>query len=173
MKFSSFVLFSLAKSQDMTNEVRRANQERRYFQLTEMMENYNSEFDERKYWAYGCNCLILGDRPMSDPGHGRPVDELDTVCKAYKDCLKCARWAYGDTCIGEFRKYKFGIRRGEVTCRSKVSFDKGFNLLPNDSISFESPYYFAGWSIFTEVERTIKTDRNRSLDHWLGPLSAG
>ena len=56
-----------------------------------------------------------------DLGHGRPVDELDTVCKAYKDCLKCARWAYGDTCIGEFRKYKFGIRRGEVTCRSKVS----------------------------------------------------
>ena len=138
MKFSSFVLFSLAKSQDMTNEVRRANQERRYFQLTEMMENYNSEFDERKYWAYGCNCLILGDRPMSDPGHGRPVDELDTVCKAYKDCLKCARWAYGDTCIGEFRKYKFGIRRGEVTCRSKVSFDTRFNLLPNDSIRFQA-----------------------------------
>ena len=26
---------------------------RRYFQLTEMMENYNADFDERQYWAYG------------------------------------------------------------------------------------------------------------------------
>ena len=46
----------------------RVQSQKRYFQLTDMMENYNSNFDERKYWAYGCNCLILGDRPMSDPG---------------------------------------------------------------------------------------------------------
>ena len=32
---------------------------------------------------------------------------------------------------------------------------------------------FTGWSIFTGVERTIKTDHNISLDHWLGPLPAG
>ena len=35
--------------------------DRRYFQLTDMMENYNPTFDERKYWTYGCNCLILGE----------------------------------------------------------------------------------------------------------------
>ena len=35
--------------------------ERRYSQLTEMMENYNADFDEKKLWAYGCNCLILGE----------------------------------------------------------------------------------------------------------------
>merc|ERR1712141_207489 len=73
---------------------------RRYFQLTEMMENYNADFDERQYWAYGCNCFILGDRPMSDPGHGPPVDSLDAVCKAYKDCVKCAKMEHGDACIG-------------------------------------------------------------------------
>ena len=56
-----------------------------------MMDYFNDDFDERKYWAYGCNCLILGDRPMSDPGHGLPVDALDSVCKAYKDCVKCAK----------------------------------------------------------------------------------
>ena len=28
--------------------------------------------------------LIKGDRPMSDPGYGPPVDELDSVCKEYK-----------------------------------------------------------------------------------------
>ena len=33
---------------------------RRYSQLTEMMKHHNFEFDERKYWSYGCNCLILG-----------------------------------------------------------------------------------------------------------------
>ena len=57
---------------------------KRYSQLMSMMQNFNPDFDEKKYWAYGCNCLILGDRPMSDPGHGAPVDALDTVCKKYK-----------------------------------------------------------------------------------------
>lgn len=45
---------------------------------------------------------------MSDPGHGPPVDALDSVCKQYKDCQKCARAAHGDTCIGEFVRYKYG-----------------------------------------------------------------
>ena len=34
--------------------------DRRYSQLVDMMSHYNPSFDERKYWAYGCNCLILG-----------------------------------------------------------------------------------------------------------------
>ena len=36
------------------------DQARRYNQLTDMMEHYNPQFDEQKYWTYGCNCLILG-----------------------------------------------------------------------------------------------------------------
>ena len=120
----------------------RVQSQKRYFQLTDMMENYNSNFDERKYWAYGCNCLILGDRPMSDPGKfwaqkfarkvflkiksyfqgfGRPVDELDSVCKAYKDCLKCARREFGDMCIGEFVKYDYRIKNNQVKCKSQVN----------------------------------------------------
>jgi len=91
--------------------------EKRYAQLTDMMQHYNPSFDERKYWAYGCHCLILGDRPMSDMGHGRPVDALDTVCKAYKECQKCARAKYGDTCIGEFVAYKYGEKNGEKFCK--------------------------------------------------------
>ena len=58
---------------------------------------------------------------MSDPGHGRPVDALDTVCKAYKDCLKCARMTHGDTCIGEFVQYRYGYRQGEVACRDPAN----------------------------------------------------
>ena len=56
---------------------------------------------------------------MSDPGHGPPVDALDTVCKAYKDCLKCARMEYGDSCIGEFTRYRYGITNGEAVCRNR------------------------------------------------------
>ena len=37
------------------------NDERRYFQLADMMDYFNPQFDERKYWTYGCNCLILGE----------------------------------------------------------------------------------------------------------------
>ena len=32
---------------------------------------------------------------MSDMGKGRPVDALDTVCKAHKECLQCASKQYG------------------------------------------------------------------------------
>jgi hypothetical protein len=95
--------------------------ERRYSQLVDMMGHYNSDFDERKYWAYGCNCLILGDRPMSDPGYGPPVDALDSVCKEYKDCVKCARMKHGDSCIGEFVKYRYGYKNGEAVCNDKAN----------------------------------------------------
>lgn len=92
-------------------------EQKRYSQLIEMMAYHNSDFDERKYWTYGCNCLMLGDRPMSDPGKGAPVDALDSVCKKYKDCVKCASMTYGDTCIGEFVKYKFVTNGNGPTCR--------------------------------------------------------
>jgi len=100
-------------------EVRPDQSDRRYFQLTDMMTNYNPDFDERKFWAYGCQCLILGDRPMSDPGHGQPIDPLDRVCKEYKDCLKCARMNHGDSCIGEMVKYRYNIKNNEVRCLDK------------------------------------------------------
>jgi len=86
----------------------------------DQMNFYNSDFDERKYWTYGCQCLILGDRPMSDPGHGPPVDELDNVCKQYKDCQKCARMTHGEMCIGEFVRYNFRIGNNGPVCRNNA-----------------------------------------------------
>ena len=56
---------------------------------------------------------------MSDPGYGPPVDPLDAVCKAYKDCQRCARGAHGDTCIGEFIKYKYGYKNGDAICKDQ------------------------------------------------------
>ena len=34
---------------------------RRYSDLLAIVYHYNPGFDERKYWAYGCNCLMLGN----------------------------------------------------------------------------------------------------------------
>ena len=115
---------------------------RRYSDLLKLVKVFTPEFDERKYWAYGCNCLILGDRPMSDPGFGRPVDPLDQICKQYKvifrfvclsaktlkllkDCQKCVKREFGDECIGEFVKYDWRMRRGQPQCINAP----GMNLL--------------------------------------------
>jgi hypothetical protein len=117
MKYSGLICALVSAEPHLRQSRQAPDTERRYNQLTDMMEHYNPDFDERKYWTYGCNCLILGDRPMSDPGHGPPVDALDTVCKQYKDCQKCARATHGDTCIGEFVRYKYGEKNGDKFCK--------------------------------------------------------
>ena len=91
--------------------------ERRYTDLEAIANKYwnkqgltgEDEFDERKYWAYGCHCFILGNR-MSEMGKGKPVDGLDNKCKAYKDCQKCVREKHGDTCIGELVRYTWKFK---------------------------------------------------------------
>ena len=73
----TFLLFFVSTIEiDLNNALGRGTS-RRYFQLTRLMQFYNKDFDERKYWAYGCNCMMLGDRPLSQPGLGPAVDELD------------------------------------------------------------------------------------------------
>merc|ERR1712227_1184232 len=62
-----------------------------------------NKFDHRNYWGYGCHCFHLGDRPMTDDKpmpFGMPKDELDSQCRVYKQCQKCARMYHGDDCIG-------------------------------------------------------------------------
>ena len=46
----------------------------------------SEKFDERKYWAYGCHCFMLGDRPMTDDRpmpFGMPKDVLDAQVSFY------------------------------------------------------------------------------------------
>ena len=116
MKLATTLLLTVQASR-----VVREDSERRYYQLVDMMLHHNSDFDDNKYFAYGCNCLILGDFPMSDPGHGPPVDALDTVCKAYKDCLKCARITHGEDCLAEFVKYDYTIGNDDIVCSDAVN----------------------------------------------------
>ena len=118
MKLALFVATVSATTTNVQHRQRRQDREvaKRYSQLVDQMTFFNADFDERKYWTYGCHCLMLGDRPMSDMGKGAPMDELDTVCRAYKECQKCARMAFGDMCIGEFIEYGHKFRNGESQC---------------------------------------------------------
>lgn len=101
---------------------------RRYADLTAMAKRTwrmngfvkKEKFDERKYWAYGCHCYLLGDRPLSEMGRGIPKDSLDSKCKRYKDCQKCAREKFGQTCIGEFVTYIWKVRKGEFITKNSI-----------------------------------------------------
>jgi hypothetical protein len=123
MKKIAIAAFSIGQSFAKVTDEKSVPEEKRYTQLIEQMEHFNPTFDERQYWTYGCNCLMLGDRPMSDPGLGAPVDQLDSVCKKYKDCLKCAAAEHGSTCIPEFVRYNLKMNNGP-TCKVSFYFDQ-------------------------------------------------
>jgi len=83
--------------------------DRQYVDLGEMAKKYwrkndiGREWDERKFWGYGCHCFMDGDGPLSEMGYGIPVDGLDAACRAWKDCQMCVRKKHGENC--EFKKY--------------------------------------------------------------------
>ena len=98
------------------------------------MTHYNPAYVQIKHAAYGCNCnLLTGDRPMTQAGHGQPIDELDSVCKSFKQCLRCVTEYYGSECIGEMIWYNFEILNEPIctdsagTCeRALCECDKEF-----------------------------------------------
>ena len=125
MIFTSSVLITFVSCRGVSRPTPAGSEsvgERRYDQLIDLMRFSNPDFDERKYFAYGCNCMFLGDRPMSEPGHGPAVDPLDGSCKAYKDCLKCAKMTYGNECIPEFHRYRYGLdEQGTMQCKEEAN----------------------------------------------------
>lgn len=84
--------------------------------LSIFLKFYNSAFEEKKYFAYGCQCNFQGDRPMSAKALGPSVDDLDRVCKQYKECLKCASDKYGETCLAESTVYNSSESDGHKVC---------------------------------------------------------
>lgn len=136
-------------------------EDRRYVDLAEM--NYKhwqkngakGEWDERKFWGYGCHCFMVGDRPMTEMGHGIPVDNLDSSCRQWKECQMCVRQNHGDECIGEFVKYtwKYNAKKGfqilndQGTCARELGeCDKKFVLdtFNNKGVYDEKNNYFYG-----------------------------
>lgn len=97
---------------------------RRYDQFESMARMYDRRFDKRVITKYGCNCPHIGDRPLSDPGKGTPVDELDRVCLTFKQCTKCAKQRFGEDCISEFKRYVYAEDRNgfsrQATCLDEV-----------------------------------------------------
>jgi hypothetical protein len=130
-------------------------QGRRYGQFNAMASFYNSNFDERTYWGYGCNCFTTSDRPLSDPGHGAPVDELDTVCQKYKLCAKCVKEEFGNQCVTELIEYNFS-NSGSISCsdasnsceRALCECDKMFAYdlayVDEETVDRDSYSYFYG-----------------------------
>lgn len=94
------------------------NTERRYKDLHAITLHYNPTFDHRKFWYYGCHCLMLSDRAMSTRGVGKPVDELDALCKLYKECVHCAKKEFGSECIPEAVKYDWKVTKGKVMSKN-------------------------------------------------------
>jgi len=141
---------------------------RRYKDLKLLALHYMPDFDERKYWAYGCNCLILGDRPMSDPGYGRPVDKLDNVCKAYKDCQKCVQMKFGPQCVGELVRYKWKkTRKNEIQCTDEPNTceralcecdNKYTSEIPAARDVFDDKYhmFWGNWD-YTDADNCVRT----------------
>ena len=67
-----------------------------------------------------CHCFMLSDRALSTRGKGKPVDMLDSLCKQYKECVHCAKSEFGEECIPEMVKYKWGVnKKGESVIVSK------------------------------------------------------
>ena len=105
------ILFANGQTQVKVKEIRRYRQLNtmaqvkltriRFFGSNSFLQYYWDNYDEKKFWGYGCNCLSLTDRPMSSPGRGQPVDDLDRLCHQYKQCQKCAQRIHGKSCIGE------------------------------------------------------------------------
>ena len=62
MKLVMSIMYSCAYGRIFTPApLNRENHEaRRYDQLLDMMKFASADFDERKYFAYGCNCMFLG-----------------------------------------------------------------------------------------------------------------
>jgi len=91
--------------------------ERKMKQLLLQLDHYRPGFDENQLRGYGCNCFMdsLG---MTTTSYGKPVDALDASCRAYQDCLKCAKDHHGDSCFPDFTGYLMEVIDGEVMCKN-------------------------------------------------------
>jgi hypothetical protein len=137
MKFQTTIL-SLVSSSSIrvqrsveAEEQERIGGARRFSQMEAWMEHFNPSFDVRDLY-YGCHCLSFSDRPMSNMGRGAPLDEVDSVCLKYKQCLKCASAEFGDSCIPETTTYGANVNNEQCgsnpgTCSRKIcECDKEF-----------------------------------------------
>ena len=81
--------------------------------LQQLMRHYNPNASLYNYLMYGCNCnlLIAGRfKPSETTSFGQPVDELDSTCQKYRNCLQCVTEKYGSECRAEATHYSQSIK---------------------------------------------------------------
>ena len=115
----TFIVTALAVD---VRHARQAGQERTFNDLLQQMTHYNAVFEFTTYLiGYGCHCpRATSERPLSEMGHGVPLDALDTVCRAYKECQKCARKVHGEACIRELLSYDFETAGDNSICQDQA-----------------------------------------------------
>lgn len=91
----------------------------KYSGLSRLATHYNRQFSEQQHHAYGCNCMMIGDRPMLQTSFGPPVDALDATCKKLKDCYKCVSDQFGSDCNAEDKNYDFFVRGQNILAGNK------------------------------------------------------
>ena len=57
---------------------------------------------------------------MAEMGKGKPIDAIDSACRAWKECQKCSRMEHDENCLGEFYKYSFGLSQGDYQCSDRA-----------------------------------------------------
>ena len=172
MKLLIFFMSSIT-SQRIMPSVDLGDYNRRFYQLEALIRHHNPNFNVYKDFAYGCNCNLLatggvGDRPLTQPGWGQAVDSLDVVCKAYKDCQKCAEEQHGETCIGEIVRYDYSMNGGnKATCndsagscsRALCECDSTFALnhaAAKDEYNPQYSHYFAAFQYQTTCRKFLQ-----------------
>merc|ERR1712003_467908 len=143
---------------------------RKLKQLLAQLKHYNGgDFDESRIRGYGCNCF-MNDFGMENVSYGKPVNQLDSSCRAYQECLKCAREEHGSHCFPDHTGYKMFFEGKDVTCgnanstcrRSLCECDKMFATMQL-STRRDTTFSKAG-SLWTSVFEVVKyLDLNQSV----------
>jgi len=98
-------------------------------------ESNGEKFDATKYLAYGCHCMLLGDRPI---GKGVPVDRLDKACRALKQCHKCVEAEYDSGCSTVEMSSSIGFSGTNATYNGD---DSCLNNMFNCNLQFVTNFY--------------------------------
>ena len=81
-----------------------------YTGVYSLIQHYNPEIGTsipfsrflQKFWYYGCHCIMITKKARETRGVGKPVDEVDSTCKLYKEYFK-----NNDTVFFDFSKKLF------------------------------------------------------------------
>ena len=117
------------------------------------------KFDFLKKADGGVLKPLKGESSQTPTGKGAPVDSLDSSCKAYKNCLKCAVDTFGKTCIPDDTVYGLDQNKGKCvdnadTCsRAICECDVMFAKKHADVYEDFWGYYQTEWSTEWDKER--------------------